>query len=260
VSSRTFILQSPHMEGDDIKQWQLTLNRQLRTWDVNYQLNPDGGYGSLTRSLTASVCHGLGLASASQAMAHGVTPELRVKLRDKDLTPKELKRYHGKRARWRDEFRRKHENMDVSTPLAKILQSEWGWTPPGHDGVDLICKDNAPLLAICKAKVMRADAGGWWGQGAEPSNGHPVSDGDGIVVLRSLVDVGPFKKGLNFGYGHAEGAKVSVGDVVEAGEVIARAGFAVVSHVHLMVNGRTDAKGVGDRDPMPFVKYAVANG
>ena len=43
------------------------------------------------------------------------------------------------------------------------------------------------------------------------------------------------------------------------GEVIARGGFARAS-VHLMVNGRTDAKGVGDRDPMPFVKYAIANG
>jgi hypothetical protein len=26
-----------------------------------------------------------------------------------------------------------------------------------------------------------------------------------------------------------------------------------------MVNARTDARGVGDRDPMPYVKYAIAN-
>ena len=152
------------MEGEDVKQWQLTLNRQLRTWDVDYQLNPDGDYGSLTQSLTASVCHGLGLASASQAMAHGVTPELRVKLRDKDLTPKELKRYHGKRAKWRDEFRRKHENKDVSTPLAKILQSEWGWTPPGHDGVDLDLQ-----------RSTRAAAGHLQGQG--DARATPVAGG-----------------------------------------------------------------------------------
>jgi hypothetical protein len=259
VSDRTFIIESPHMRGDDIKQWQRTLNRQMRTWDVDYELEADGDYGLLTRSLTASVCHGLGLASATEAMAHGVTPALRMKLRNKDLTPKELERYHGKRAKWRDGFRRRHLNKDVSPPLTKILQSSWGWTPPVHDGVDLICKENAPLLAICKAKVIRADAGGWWGKGAAPSNGHPVSDGDGIIVLRSLVDVGPFKPTLNFGYGHAEGATVSVGDVVEAGDVIGRAGWAVLPHIHLMANARTDAKGVGDRDPMPFVKYAIAN-
>ena len=258
MSERTFIVKSPHMTGEDIKQWQITLNRQMRTWEVNYQLEVDSDYGSLTRSLTASVCHGLGLASASTAMEHGVTPQLRIKLRNKDLTPEERERYHGPRAEWRARFRKLHEGKDVSTPLTNILQSEWGWNP-GHDGVDLICNAKAPLLAICKGEVVRADPAGWWGKGAQPSNGHPVSDGDGIVVLRSLVDVGPFKKQLNFGYGHAENPQVKPGQVVEAGEVIAHAGFANAWHVHFMVNGRTDAKGVGDRDPMPFVEYAIAN-
>ena len=49
------------------------------------------------------------------------------------------------------------------------------------------------------------------------------------------------------------------GQVVEAGEVIAHAGFANAWHVHFMVNGRSDAKGVGDRDPMPYVEYAIAH-
>jgi murein DD-endopeptidase MepM/ murein hydrolase activator NlpD len=259
MSDRTFELTSPHMTGDDIEQWQMTLNRQMKTWDVDYRLDPDGDYGSLTRSLTASVCHGLGLASASIAMEHGVTPQLRIKLRDKDLTTEERERYEGPRAEWRAAFRKRHQTKDVSLPLTKILQSEWGWNP-GHDGVDLICKPKAPLLAICKGEVVRADPAGWWGKGARPSNGHPVSDGDGIVVLRSVVDVGPFKKRLNFAYGHAENPQVKPGQVVEAGEVIAHAGFANAWHVHFMVNGRTDAKGVGDRDPMPFVEYAIAHG
>jgi murein DD-endopeptidase MepM/ murein hydrolase activator NlpD len=247
------------MTGDDIEQWQEVLNRQMRAWGVDYRLEVDGDYGSLTRSLTASVCHGLGLDSASKAMEHGVTPQLRIKLRNKDFTPEELERYHGSRAEWRERFRKLHENKGVSTPIVKILQSDWGWNP-GHDGVDLICNAKTPLLAICDAKVIRADAGGWWGKGARPSNGHPVSDGDGIVVLRSLVDVGPFKRGLNFGYGHAENPNVRVGDTVKAGEVIAHAGFANAWHVHFMVNARLDAKGVGDRDPMPFVRYAIDNG
>ena len=161
-----------------MKQWQNTLNRQMRTWDVDYQLELDGDYGSLTRSLTASVCHGLGLASASQAMEHGVTPQLRIKLRNKDLTPEERERFHGSRAEWRARFRKLHEGKDVSAPLTKILQSEWGWNP-GHDGVDLICKPKAPLLAICKGEVVRADSAGWWGKGPGRATATPSATATG---------------------------------------------------------------------------------
>jgi hypothetical protein len=31
-----------------------------------------------------------------------------------------------------------------------------------HDGIDLICDADAPIFAICRAKVLRADPGGWW--------------------------------------------------------------------------------------------------
>lgn len=258
MSNRTFRVESPEMHGDDVKDWQATLNGQMRTWNVDYRLDLDGDYGTLTNDLTASVCHGLGLASASKAMEDGVTPALRIKIRNKDLTTKERKRYE-ERASWREAFRQRHAHKDIAAPLTKILSSEWGWHPAVHDGVDLICKAAAPLLAICRARVVRADAGGWWGNNPQPSNGHPVSDGDGIMVLRSLTKIGPFKKGLNFCYGHAEGARANVGDVVEAGDVIGHAGFARAWHVHFMVNARKDVRGVGDRDPMPYVKYAIAN-
>jgi hypothetical protein len=32
----------------------------------------------------------------------------------------------------------------------------------GHDGVDLICPEDAPIFAICKAKVIDVRASGWW--------------------------------------------------------------------------------------------------
>lgn len=144
----------------------------------------------------------------------------------------------------------------VASPLAVILEDSWGYKPPVHDGLDLICNPSAVLFAICDAKVVRADASGWWGKGAHASSGHPVSDGDGIIVLRSRVNSGPFRKGQNFCYGHAEHATVRAGQVVKAGQVIGRAGFANAWHVHFMVNGRKDALGLGDRDPRPFVDYA----
>ncbi len=62
---------------------------------------------------------------------------------------------------------------------------------------------------------------------------------------------------MNLCYGHAEKPRVKVGDVVHAGQRICDAGLANAWHFHFMVNHRSDTKGVGDRDPWPFVKYAI---
>lgn len=257
MSERTFKVDSPLMRGDDIEQWQIWLNNQMKLWKVDYALKLDGVYGATTRSLTASVVHGLGLASASEAMKDGVTPKLRTKLRNKRLTPEELVRHDDRMKEWLPAFRDRHNDAVVSTPVAKILQSSWGYHPPVHDGVDLICNPRSAGLAICKAKVIRADNGGWWGKGAPSAE--VASKGDGIVVIRCLVNVGPFKRGLNFCYGHAEDVRVKVGETVEAGQVICEAGMANAWHFHFMVNNRDDAKGVGDRDPMPYIRYAQRN-
>jgi len=252
--SRTFKITKPLVEGPDVATWQQDLNAQMKVWRVDYQLKVDGKYAQVTREMTATVCHGLGLASAASAMKDGVTHELRSKLRNKRLTLSEKARFKA-RAKWRAELRKRHASSDVSPPLGKILQSSWGFHPPVHDGVDLICNPRAAGLAICKAKVIRADNGGWWGKGA-PSPA-VAAKGDGILVLRCLVNVGPFKPGLNFCYGHAEHMRVKVGETVQAGQVVCEAGMANAWHFHFMVNGRTDDRGVGDRDPMKFINYTL---
>jgi hypothetical protein len=145
----------------------------------------------------------------------------------------------------------------VVAPLKHILADSWGWHPGIHDGLDLICPASEPLFAICKATVVRADAGGWWGKGA-PADPALKARGDGIVVIRSLVDAGPIQKGMNLCYGHAEHATVKTGQVVEAGDQIGHAGFANAWHVHFMVNMRKDVLGLGDRDPKPVVDFARA--
>jgi murein DD-endopeptidase MepM/ murein hydrolase activator NlpD len=61
---------------------------------------------------------------------------------------------------------------------------------------------------------------------------------------------------MNLCYGHAEGAVVKAGQIVEAGDHIGHAGFAVAWHCHFMVNMRKDALGLGDRDPRPVVDYS----
>jgi murein DD-endopeptidase MepM/ murein hydrolase activator NlpD len=129
--------------------------------------------------------------------------------------------------------------------------------------VDLICPKDAPGFAICKAKVVRADAGGWWGKGA-PKDPDVRAKGDGIVILQSLVNIGPIKNGMLFGYGHAEHARVTKGQTVKAGDQICRAGMANAWHFHFMVNSGAPRfwdgsrpLGIGDRDPWPFVRYAI---
>jgi murein DD-endopeptidase MepM/ murein hydrolase activator NlpD len=147
--------------------------------------------------------------------------------------------------------------MPVETNMAGNTN---GWTGPnGHDGIDLICDPNASVFAACKSKVVRVSSSGWWGNNPQASHGHPISDGDGIIILESLVDAGPIQKGMHFCYGHAEGASVKQGETVEAGQRIGHAGFARAWHVHFMLNMNSPVngfyRGVGDRNPRPVLDY-----
>lgn len=254
ATPRTFQVKSPRMTGDDVRAWQETLNRQMRTWQVDHRLKLDGDYGITTRDLTATVLYGLGVDQAR--MARGVTPELRTKLRNKRLTPAESARFVA-RAGWRKRLRARHAaGGQVAPPLATVLGDTWGYHPGVHDGMDLICKPNAPIYAMCDGEIVRADSSGWWGKGA-PSDPALRGKGDGIIILRSTTDAGPFFKGLNLGYGHAEHPTVRAGQKVKAGDVIGRAGFANAWHVHLVANVGEGDRGIGDRDPRPFYDFAM---
>lgn len=246
---RTFQITAPHMRGRDIEAWQRTLLSQFKRWGVVYPLQVDGDYGVATRSATATVLFGLGIRPA--AMVDGVTPELRIRVRNRKLGIGERARY-VKRAGWRRQLRGRL-GPRVAAPLQTVIADSWGWYPGVHDGIDLICDPNATLYAMCDGEIVRADTGGWWGKA--PSG--DVSKGDGIVIVRCATNTGPFRKGLNICYGHAETPLVQVGQRVRAGQPIARAGLAVAYHTHLMVNARSDTRGVGDRDPRPFYEFAV---
>lgn len=254
---RAFKIEKRHLSGADVKLWQRTLNRQMRTWKVDYRIEEDGDYGLVTRSLTSTVLRGLGIAQVK--MAKGVTPELRIKVRRKRLNPRERARYVARKP-WRLRLRKKHAGGGgVCSPLVKITAHSNGFSS-GHDGVDLICPPNAHGFAICKARVVRV-SDSWWGI-ANP--GGALGDrGDGIVILQSLVNIGPIRKGDYFSYGHAEKPRVKVGDVVTAGQRICDAGFANAWHFHFMwfrgnpgKAGGGGPKGIGNRDPMTCVRYA----
>jgi murein DD-endopeptidase MepM/ murein hydrolase activator NlpD len=231
------------MEGEDILAWQHHLNRRLRAWHINYQVGVDGDYGPESERWSRRVLYGSGLSNADW---NGVTPDARFKSRHLDSrTPEELAAA-ARRRDWRRRLRRKFKSGKVHTPVEKIITSSWGYHPGVHDGVDLICPADAKIFAVCRARVIDVRAGGWWGN--NPSG--DIAKGDGIIQLEALESHGPLKKGMHIGYGHAEHAQVEVGQIVEPGQVLGRAGLAVAWHVHFMVNdGSQGTRGIGNLDP-----------
>jgi murein DD-endopeptidase MepM/ murein hydrolase activator NlpD len=251
MSDRTFRVDSPTMKGADIAAWQQFLYDDFRSrWSIEYPIETDGLYGAATRAATASFMRAWGVEDTGEAMESGLTPEWRIKLRNSDRTPAEAARAQSDEIKdYRARLRARFEKLSVCYPVPNLITDDWGYHGTSHDGVDLICPRNQPVLAICRAEVIRAENG--WSNLYAPA-------GDGIVILQSRVDDGPFFKGLCFGYGHAENFRVQKGDVVEAGQVVALAGFANATHLHFMANGGGFPAhiGHGDRDPMPYLDFA----
>ena len=240
--ARTFV---DGVDGRDVRAWQRQINRQLAEWRIAYAIDPDGDYGPTTDLWSRRVLRGLGLTVGDW---EGVTPHARIKARHPESrTPEELAAAEARKA-WLRRLRRQYAAKRVHTPVETIYRDTWGYSA-GHDGIDLICPPDAPLFAVCRAKVIDVRAGGWWG--SNPTG--DVSRGDGIIQLEALTSIGPLKKGMHIGYGHAEHARVSVGQVVEAGTVLGKAGLARAWHVHFMVNDGSTMRGIGDRDPRPYL-------
>lgn len=257
MSDRTFKITKPPQRGNDIKEWQKTLLEIGESWNVHFPLKPDGVYGMATRSFSKAVLYGRGFSH--EQLDEGVTPWLRLLTRNPGERPEVVKDRANEpvRKEFRDSLRKKYAedvDKDVAAPIGRIITMTWGYHPGVHDGIDLICGPNAPIYALCDGEVIDVRASGWWGN--NPSG--QVWRGDGIIQIRCLTDDGPFRKGMHFGYGHAEGADVKVGQRVEAGARLGEAGLAVAWHVHLMGNnGEFGLRGKGSFDPRPCVDYSI---
>lgn len=252
---RTFKIQSPAMHGTDIRVWQELIKGIARSWGIHLPLKVDGVYGMATRSFSKTVCFALGFTH--DQLDDGITPWIRSltrnpNMRTDGMDERKLGEY---RKDFRDALRKKYErnDPDVAAPIGKILTMTWGYHPGVHDGIDLICGPNAPIYAICDAKVVDVRSSGWWGKA--PSGN--VALGDGIIQLECLTDDGPFRRGMHLGYGHAEKSSVHVGQHVKAGHVLGHAGLAVAWHVHFMANHGHTMRGIGEFDPEPLVRYAL---
>lgn len=243
---------------DSVEDWQRLLLSHMRAWGWDPPLKVDGIYGQATRAFTGLVLKGHGIAQS--AMDNGVTPQLRIKVRNKRLSATELAR-KARRQPWRIRMRKRWRHSGVAYPVHNVIVDTHGFSA-GHDGIDIITPPEEPLFAICDGTVSRV-SDDWWGLG---NPGGALGDkGDGIIMIECEVDDGPFRPGLQFGYGHAEKPVVKEGDHIRAGQRIGNAGFANAWHPHFMVNGGTQKlpdgrpKGVGDRDPRPFLDFARRN-
>jgi hypothetical protein len=114
--ARTFRLESPHMQGDDVRAFQRTLNARFERWGIDKRIDADGEYGMLTRKATRQVAYGLGISPKEHA--RGITPELRIKIRTPSRRSKdELARAEGRR-KWLRRLRRAHEGGGAELALA----------------------------------------------------------------------------------------------------------------------------------------------
>jgi hypothetical protein len=132
MSNRTFKLTSPLMQGPDVAHFQETLNERFHNWHVGFYLDVDGAYGTLTRAATERAMYGLGIALAE--LEHGVSPQLRIKLRHPEG------RTHAERLRAnqrRDWLRRLQRRFDGHGPAAAIAYARkyrnMTESPPGSN-------------------------------------------------------------------------------------------------------------------------------
>lgn len=255
----TYKVQKPIMHGPGIKSFQQTIKDKFKKLGLNCPIDVDGYWGQQSRTFALELLKAMGM-SRSVAHKSGFTPELRDKIVASERTSNE-KRSFGSKANktYRAQLKKQWAPKKAHAIVGKLLADSWDYHPGVHDGIDLLCPPNSPIFAPVKCKVVDVRASGWWGLGA-PSNPSVKAKGDGIIQLQVLENVGPFKKGQHLGYGHAEGAKVKVGQVVNAGHVLGHAGLANAWHVHFMVNSGGTLKGIGNVNPRAIVNYTKRQG
>jgi murein DD-endopeptidase MepM/ murein hydrolase activator NlpD len=263
MSTRTFSIQTPLVKGDDVKAWEKELKGLFKDIGITAPIVADGTYASIDRSYVRSFVHAIGL-NADSVLEHGVTPAVRSTLRHwREHVTSEQQATMDARVDWRRRLRDRYGQLrdadqgHTSLFLKKLLADSWGYHPGVHDGIDLISLPDVPIHAPFDCKVIDVRSSGWWNLGA-PKDPVLRAKGDGIVQLQILEDIGPVKKGWHIGLGHAEKARVTVGQIVKAGTWVANTGFANAWHIHCMLNnGAFGLQGRGNIDPLPMVNFTI---
>src|SRR3954453_16625572 len=99
-----------------IASFQRLLNHRYEQWEVDRRIDVDGEYGGETRDATREIMFGLGIAQ--NELDHGVTPALRIKLRDPARRSRAETQRADSRADWRRRLRRRYEGHGPAAALA----------------------------------------------------------------------------------------------------------------------------------------------
>lgn len=116
AESRTFKVGSPLMTGLDISNWQEDIKRGFDEFYIACPIKVDGIYDVKTRAYTASLCHALGM-NAGVEMLNGVTPTLRIRVRNRQLTPDERTRM-GQLTVYHNELRKSFSEANPITTIS----------------------------------------------------------------------------------------------------------------------------------------------
>ena len=240
MSDRTFKISAPHMTGNDVRNWQREVPRLFAGMDIDYELEADGDWGKDSRDATASLCKASGLL-ADEEMEHGVTPELRSKLRNRpdEYTTVERKRFGSKElVEYRRQLRRRGHKPGVSRntfPGSPIPGTRH--MPPDHPtaglagfpGRDYFAPGGSPCVSPAAGKVVRLS-------GHDPRNGPP--DGPhGPFGWSVYIDA---DDGKTYFLTHMGSRTVAVGDRVAQGERIGTVGnydqWGGTDHIHMGIH------------------------
>ena len=123
--------ESPLMRGRDIAAFQQLLNERFAGWSIDKRIDVDGEYGPMTRRAARQAVYALGISGTE--LAHGVTPELRSKLRRPSRrTPDEVA-HAARRRGWLGRLRRQHEGQRRTGGARLRAQAPRGRREPAVD-------------------------------------------------------------------------------------------------------------------------------
>ncbi|HMC96111.1 MAG TPA: M23 family metallopeptidase, partial [Flavobacteriales bacterium] len=121
-----------------------------------------------------------------------------------------------------------------------------------HAGVDISMPENTELFALCSGKVACVSHS-WY----HSTDGK----GEGMVSIESDEQVGDFKAGTIFGYGHPDKIYVKNGEKVRQGDKLALSGSPGGGpHLHFFVNTEGKPCGNGNVDPTALAKDLLTSG
>ena len=142
------------MRGRDIAAFQQLLNERFAAWNIDKRIDVDGEYGPMTRRAARQAVYALGISGTE--LAHGVTPELRIKLRRPSRrTPDEVA-HAARRRGWLGRLRRQHEGRGAQAALA-YARKHLGVveSPPSTNRGPLIDRWNRATGTVAGQPVVR---------------------------------------------------------------------------------------------------------